>query len=507
MARPRTQTRRPVGRPVAKKSPKKGLLISILVAILLSVAGLIAWLICTPPPVSFNRATLDEYVKASAVEKNLGDGAAFYIDMSDGMLSAYKDETHKRVLETMINKFAAIDAIEFFTLSNGKIEPKEADNHTALFNYVTDNDNYEKKWSAPIEDALKNILDKKQPAILMSDFEEYNGGKIQHAAYAKKYFIEWLAEGYIITFYKWNFIENGVAKSMFIAVFDDNNERLNSLVSTAVKDYGLKKFVLAGKDFAYPTSVSYNTVNQGGGYPYQMGGNDLVTNIQTKGGSEDYYCYASPKATASGIGQFSDLTQLIGNLAEYYPLGVTWNNAIKHMQDYRNIPKEARDKVVQFTHLLQGLYIGLNAQSGYEIVDVELRVFNISPIMDEVKKYIDEKTPITIKDIEEWDIAGKEVFNMLTVSMDQKPSEDAKFYVDIHSSFDGVFGNAMMSDDVLRANIVVKKADVRYDVVKDFFAWEGNTCLSDSVIQALEAHSSSPVGRVLYTYYFKAIEE
>ena len=49
----------------------------------------------------------------------------------------------------------------------------------------------------------------------------------------KKYFIDWLAKGYNITFYKWDFTEKEKSKHMFLAVFDDNANRLNSLIQNA----------------------------------------------------------------------------------------------------------------------------------------------------------------------------------------------------------------------------------------------------------------------------------
>ena len=57
-----------------------------------------------------------------------------------------------------------------------------------------------KKQRAPIEKTLERIILNNQPALLMTDFEEYNGGLIQKAAYAKKYFIDWLAKGIISPF-------------------------------------------------------------------------------------------------------------------------------------------------------------------------------------------------------------------------------------------------------------------------------------------------------------------
>ena len=475
------------------------------------VAGIVAYFIITDGPAPFNRVTLDKYVEAQGVDKQLNDGAAVYIDMSDGMLFAYKDETHRNVLKSIINRmYEEDDATCFFTLSEGKIEPREDMSHTELFNFVIDKDNYEKKWSAPIEETLKTIVykDKKQPAILISDFEEYNNGQIQQAAYAKRYLIDWLKMGYCVTFYKWNFIEDGKNKNMFIAVFDDNYMRLNSRVATAVDSYfsDEDKFVLTGREFTFPTYVSYNTTNNGG--VYRIDGNDVVTNLQSKQNSQDYICYASPESTPSGMGAYSNLTQLVGDMAEYYPFGVSWVSAIKNMNDYKAGQNDKKFK--PFKHLLQGLYVDFKAQDGYNIKDVELQVFNISPILDKVAAKLEKKQTITMDDVNAWDECGVEVFNMLHVSMDKSDlakSNPIPLYIDVDKQFDGTFSHGVASDAVLRANIVISDVDVKHKEVESFFAWDGNTCLSDSVIEALEAHSSNPIGKVIYTYYFKALEE
>ena len=110
--RPTNQPKRQVKRSQGKS--KKGLLVGLLALLLLVVAGIVAYFIITDGPAPFNRVTLDKYVEAQGVDKQLNDGAAVYIDLSDGMLSAYKDETHKKVLKSLINKMAADDAIDFF---------------------------------------------------------------------------------------------------------------------------------------------------------------------------------------------------------------------------------------------------------------------------------------------------------------------------------------------------------------------------------------------------------
>lgn len=499
------QSNRRVNRSQSKSN--KGLFVGLLAVLLLVVVGIVVYLVTRPQKELFTRATLDKYVELTATDRCLNEGATVYIDMSDGMLYAYMDDARKRVLESVINKLAADDAVEFCSLSHGKIEPLDGKSHTELYNYVLDDANYEKRWSAPIEETLRTIVEKQQPALLMTDFEEYNNGQIQRAAYAKRYFIDWLKMGNNITFYRWDFDEKGVKKSMFLAVFDDNYGRLKSLVSTAVQSYGLDSFVLAGKDFTFPTYVSYNIKNEGGGYRYhgsvkEQEGLDIITNLIADGGSEAYCCYASPQSTPSGHGSYSDLTQLVGIMAEYYPFGITWAGALE------NIKNAKATKDFGYTHLLSGLSVNFSAQDGYMISSVELRVFDMSQILTAVK---DTKS-ITCEDIFELeDSLDLEVFDMLKVSMgdyiETKVGRCVPLYVDVNPNFNGSFNGGIEPSDVFRANIVISDVEVNNVQVERFFGWERNNSLSNSVMEALEAQSSNPTGKIIYTYYLKTIEE
>ena len=131
-------------------------------------------------------------------------------------------------------------------------------NHTQLYNYILDASNYEKQ-QAPIEQAIDQIVKGNKPAVLLTDFEEYNNGKIQKAAYAKRGFIDWLAKGFNITFYKWDFEEKGKEKCMFIAIFDDNANRLNGAIS---RDVALLLYYCR-LSFILPWLWSWPSVRQG----------------------------------------------------------------------------------------------------------------------------------------------------------------------------------------------------------------------------------------------------
>lgn len=363
------------------------------------------------------------------------------------------------------------------------------------------------KQRAPVEKTLATILQNRQPALLMSDFEEYKGGVIEQAAYAKEYFINWLAQGFNITFYKWDFNERGQQKHMFLAVFDDNANRLNSLVENAVKstDPSIASYVLGSRDFAYPICTQYKSLKEGGNYHNNNGeGQDVVTAVASNGGEEDYICYAKPYATASGTpGQFAPLDMSLGAMAEYYPLGVAWADAInnsKQMQE-AGIPQEDI-----YTHLLRNLFINFGAQSGYAIDGIEARVFDMQETMKAVSEALASGDSVDIEAIE--GVNKPEINMVLTAGMEQVnnlPLGWNEIFVDFDSKFNGTFIGGVPSTNLLRANIVISKVTPKINEAISFFGWNGNLSLANSVKETLTAGSSSPQGRVLFTYYIRTL--
>lgn len=453
----------------------------------------------------FDRSHLDKYVEVTEEKNLLNDGASVYLDMSDGMNCAYASQQSKAMLQAVINRLAGISAIKFFGLADEKITSIEM-SHTQLYNYMLNPSSYNKQ-KAPIEMTLKQIVENNQPSLLMSDFEEYNGGVIHKAAYAKKYFIEWLAKGFNISFYKWIFTEKGKVKNMFLAVFDDNANRLNSLVENAVKltNPSIETFVLGSREFAYPTCSQYISLKQGGNY-HNGNGLDVVTAVMENGGSNDYVSYAKPYASASGLpGQFAPLDNLIGAYAEYYPVGIRWNDAIansKRMQE-TGVPDEDI-----YTHLLSNLFIDFEAQNGFAIEGIEVRTFDMMESMKSVAEGMVSENPINTNAL--MSIENPEINMFLTadmVSRSDLPKGWKEITIDFDEKFNGSFLGSHQSTDLIRANVVISRANPNLSEAQTFFSWEGNPSLADSVKETLSASSSSPVGRILYTYYIKSITE
>ena len=466
----------------------------------IAIIGLVAWLVATllsNDDYAFKRADLDKYVEMTHQKNLLDDGASVYFDMSDGMIDAYKSDGSKQTLQSVINKLAANSAIEFFGLANGEITSLDK-SHTELYNYMLNKKSYA-QHQAPIENTLKTIVEKRQPALLMTDFEEYHSGSIQRAAYAKSSFIDWLNMGYNITFYKWSFVERGKNKIMFLAVFDDNMNRLNSLIKEAVEtNPSIETFVLGSRNYGYPTMTKYISFKQGGNY-HNSKGNDVVTAVLEAGGTSDYICYAKTFATAEGkAGLFAPLNNLAGPFAEYYPIGVEWQSAIANSKMMQETGVPEAD---MFNHLLSNLYINFKAQDGYDIEKIEIRTFD----MQETMKVIASNDTISSGEL---DAISKPEINEIFVADMEDSDELAGWkhvFVDFHTKFDGTFIGGKNSSNLLRANIVISEVSANIDKAMSFFEWDGNPSLANSVKETLQASISKPNGRILYTYYIKTL--
>ena len=499
MARSRTNNSSRRGNGKSSSSSFKWILLLLLFVII----GLVGWLIVKiigggGDDYVFSRRDLDKYVEITHQTNLLNDGASVYFDMSNGMINAYRADADKSTLQSVINKLAANDAIKFFRLASGKITSLEM-SHTDLYNYMLSNNSYGQQ-QAPIETTLDSIVKKKQPALLMTDFEEYHSGVIQRAAYAKKYFIDWLSMGYNITFYKWGFVEGGINKYMFLAVFDDNANRLNSLIEEAVStNSNIETFVLGSRDFAYPTMTQYPSSKQGGNY-HNSKGKDIVTAVLEGGGAYDYVCYAKTIASANGkVGQFAPLSHLVGPFAEYYPIGVTWQDAIKNSQMMQQNGIREEDR---FYHVLSELYVNFEAQDGYDINQIEIRTFDMQETMRTIaSSTYDELNNIDIHEINE----------IFVANMEERPCPNLPefgwkhIFVDFHDKFNGTFIGGKNSSNLLRANVVISNFSPNIEEAELFFKWDNNPSLANSVKEALQASTSKPSGRILYTYYIKTL--
>jgi hypothetical protein len=250
----------------------------------------------------------------------------------------------------------------------------------------------------------------------------------------------------------------------------------------------LEKFVLAGKDFAFPIKTKYPSTTQGGNYRNSKG-QDAVTVVLEKDGPLSYKSYCESLAVAGGNGAYTPLNTGVGALAEYYPFCESWENILKNSValSSEDIPVEDR-----FTHLLSNLYVDLESQQGYNVSGIEVRVFDMMKVMEMCAGKIVNAKAVQAE-------TGAQVFDFLTATT-EKENNLSKISVDFDQKFKAL---KKYAGALYRADIVISAATSRFNEAKTFFYWEGNPSLATSVEQVLLDSGCNPQGRVLYTYYIK----
>ena len=443
-------------------------------------------------PPHFDRTQLDKYIEAELSSvKAFNPGVSVYLDFSNGMNSAYASPQAQSVMSNVVNKLIGTNAkTEFFSLADNQVTPMGNMSQTEVYNSVMNGGNYSQQ-EAPIETTLNQIVSKRQQALLVTDFEEYNNGRIQQAAYAKDAFISWLKMGYSIVFYKWDFVENGKPKHLFLTVFDFGLGGLNAEIESAIANAGVggfvSKYVLGGREFPYAMACNYPKTTQGGNY-HDSEGTDVISGTLENGDDMSFYNYATPQANATGTpGNFLPLGTISGHAAQFYPIIVSWTDIVKNIETFKDpqIPEEDRYK-----HYLGNLYVDFNDQNSFSITGIEARCFNIQAEVD------------TVSGAKEIEIS--DMFTAQLLPTQEKGWQE--IVVDLDPRFTGEFKeNAGNPDDLLRVNVVISGAQPEIGIVDSFFGWPGNSSLSQSVSHTLTSPEVNPQGRVLMSYFIKKI--
>lgn len=460
-----------------------------------AIAGLLAWMLW-PKNGWFDGANMEKFVATQLpLESSLPNkGVDAYIDFSNGMQHAYKDAVIKDNLMGIVNKLTKTS--EFYSLANEEITPLGRQDSKEIFNRIVSEKSYD-NTSAPIEKTLERILSEQRPAFLMTDFEEFTGGRIQLENYAKKYFTDWLKAGNNITFYVMDFVENGKSKHLYFTVFDDYGQSLVKEIDDALegKQVNYTRFQLANNLFPaerfYEKQISdgENVKYKGG---YFKGGNyhdpnevDAVSMIDESGTKQSYRV-------------------LEGWIAEFYPSQAeSWSQILENarmLAEDKLDPQAVREeKVIPFRHLLSERFFNLTLNSGYDIEELDLKVYDVT---GQYRKQFDENYQGNDKAVP--------VYDMLKLGKNSVDDPGQfEVWIDFDPKFSGEFSSPEGQTALYRADVVVKKATPRYDLVNELFAWPGNNSLAESVRNTLQAvnpddHSSAnPDGKIIYSAYFR----
>ena len=444
-----------------------------------------------------------------------GGERSIYIDFSSGINSALKDTEIKDLINGCYNQLSGSGIICLYKLGHHIVSLAECTDKSLppdFYNAGTYGDNF-----APIEAAVDSITRKKNDALLITDFEEWQGNEEQVSRpYLKPYFVKWLAEGNTIHFFIKPYSEGKTLKNIYFTVFSYGkpaNPGMLSRIEAKFIGSSITRYDLTNNAFSlfqkYPTEKS-------GGIAYGTKGSDRKKNIfDLKDGYLNGY-----KENNSNF--------------EFYPFGLDWK--------YINEGYAAN----QIPHFFSKLFIDLRNENAYIYSDFDVKVYDVTDDFikfskcneagnhkpklakgngGEDKFADDEKDNIAktcynpngkIKDewvykpehlspVAETFVLNKELFSHNKV--------DHKDSVELAVDFDSKFKikNIANPDGILRIDIVLNSVKPNFDnPLLDKFKWINshdipNVALYESIKNTLSEPAVMPSNKVIYSYYIKTL--
>ena len=476
------------------------------------------------------------YLKDASTVEEKGHIDA-YFDFSDGMNWAYANDTTKGLLKNIVNKVISEKDVEVFSLASDSIKelPKKS---TELYNSIMDSASYTQQY-APIEKTLQRIIERNNSALMVTDFEEYTAdGRIQQAAFASKYFTEWLERGHDITFYVTNYNEPSQsgpkAKHLYYIVFSKRDHSLLTKIQDALNGGGknYQEYLLSLNPCTLTTE--YPGAAYGGCYHDDSGRDIVSTTIED--GSLEGYCNFHLEGHAATIFANSRYFKEVPQMnAEYYPMSASWQDIVKNASSLS--PEAVKGSgVLPFTHLFRNLFVDLSNVDSYKVGkldviatdvqdDLDLFVNNlialskkpdmvddgqggkIADLKDGSDQYYNEKGEMLPEFIYKEQPTGQimDVFELDQLLFDNTKAKDPK-KVEIGIKFKDGFSGTIAGynpGDMIRLDVIMKECEPNIQRVEELFTWQGNTNLADAIKNTLQ--NMKPEKRVVYTYFIKTI--
>ena len=435
--------------------------------------------------------------KDITLQNSTGDCSA-YFDLSDGVVLAYKNQGAASFLNATVQRLTSSDSCHVYSLAEDKITPLEL-KQTGLYNKIMDAKSYVQQM-APIEKTLDKIVKEGKSSLLVTDFEEFTPDhQVQHQSFATRYFTNWLKQGNDITFFVFNFTgEKNIPYHLYFIVFDNKNHQfLNQIKETVTGVSGYQEFHLSTD--AYSVTTQYPSASQGGNYHDATTGEDLVTGVLEDGSKDAYTSY----------GKNARL--------EYYPLGVSWEDAWKNSQEATQAGFNPR-----YTDLFRNLFFDFSNQDSYIIKQLDVKVSDVTEdfmrfyqcqkaMADKEKssEYYDENGKLLADyDYKKAAVQSPEIKdlvcidqNLFSQSMARSGGKKAEIGIVFSPHFKGkvIGGN---TGDLYRIDVTIADSEPNISSrLDDLFSWGANNNLRDAIRNTLQ--NLNPKGTVIYTYFVK----
>lgn len=458
------------------------------------------------------------------------DAIEAYFDFSDGMNWAYQNDTTKNILKDIVNKVSNESGAKIYSMADDQITllPEKT---TTLFNTIMSPTSYTKKY-APIEKTLARIVEQDNNALLVTDFEEYTtDGRVQTAAFASKYFEEWLSRGYDIKFYITDYTEKSLSKHLYYILFNTKNHALQEKVEEAIKSQpnNYKEYLLSTN----PWRLTTKHIGAAYGGCYHDSNNLDIVSGTDESGTDESYCNYNIEGWAATILHDSRFFKTVPQLnAEYYPMGVAWPDIVKNAEGASQLGGAER-----YTDFLRGLFVDLSNRDSYIVNRLDVIATDVQQDMD---AYINSLMPqiVGVPDMVDDGVGGKvaaptsdqelyydekgnvlpeyiytpqstsQIMDMFELNqtlfantLNTAPS-NVEIGIDLKPSFSGNIGG-YAPGDMIRLDVVISKCEPNISELSTLFSWGGNSNLADAIKNTLQ--NMKPENRVIYSYFIKTL--
>ena len=414
-----------------------------------------------------------QYFDKDITSKNASNNTSAYFDLSDGVVLAYKNSGAASFLNATVQRLTS-SSCQVFSLAEDKITPLQL-KQTELYNKIMNPKSYTQQM-APIEKTLDKIVKDGKSSLLVTDFEEFTPDRqVQHQSFATRYFVNWLKQGNDITFFVFDFIGvRNIPYHLYFIVFDNKGHQLLSQIKESIAGVtGYEEFHLSTD--AYTVSTHYPSAAKGGNYHDASTGEDLVTGIMEDGSDIAYTNYGQ------------------GARLEYYPLGVSWEDALKNSQE-----ASQAGFTPKFTDLFRNLFFDFSNQDSYIIRKLDVRVTDVE---SDFQNFVDhQKATVQNTEIKDLLVLDQDLFNK---TMAQSGGKKAEIGIKFSPNFKGsIIGGD--PHDLLRIDVTIAESQPNLSTRLDkLFSWGANTNLRDAIRNTLQ--ELNPKGTVIYTYFAKAL--
>ena len=443
---------------------------------------------------------------------------AIYLDYSSGMKVAFADKNTASFYELFINSLK-ISQADFYEVDKFDINKIANAEKSELYKKIKD----AKKFggiNAPLNKAVAQIVNQKQPAVFITDGELWENGE-RDDPWAREEFEQWLKDGNTIEFFITDHIDQGKQKHLFYIFFVPKSlAEQKSGISSDFSFYlenSIEAKQLKYSHFSFcadATQISKDYNSQSGGVN------------QNAGLNEDSY--------------------ILGNNWEYIELYSPWTSLYKYIATATGNDGQP---IQGGAPLTSKLYADFSAMEFYKVKNINIKVENITQELSEFitieeikanppvpatnengKPIVDDNNQIVLVcpgNPIGYDTQGKlikdtifkpqtnaneckGIFTLDNDTFNQKIASTNKGEVCIKINKD--LNTQLLSsqeNNIFRITVYIGNTEVKSsDVNLRNFIWQGkqvseNRSMYNSILGALNA--ARPEGKTIYTYYINTL--